>query len=110
MARRLITHDYREVFRGPANPGGVDFLFTPTTPTPAFRAGEKVDDPVSMYLADIFVCTANLAHLPALSVPIGRADGLPLGGQIIAPHFEEAGMIEVARHLERLFDATAEAR
>ncbi|MBI4502950.1 MAG: Asp-tRNA(Asn)/Glu-tRNA(Gln) amidotransferase subunit GatA [Gemmatimonadetes bacterium] len=110
VARRLITQDYQQVFRGPATPDGVDFLFTPTTPTPAFKAGEKVNDPVAMYHADVFVCTANLAHLPAVSVPIGRTSGLPIGGQILAPHFEEAGMLEVARHLERLVDATEEAR
>ncbi len=109
-ARRLITRDYEQVFASRTNPGGVDLLFTPTTPTPAFKAGEKVNDPVSMYLADIFVCTVNLAHLPAMSVPIGRAEGLPIGGQLIAPHFEESRMIEAARHLERLVDATGEVR
>ena len=110
IARRLITQDYHRVFRSPSNPGGVDLLFTPTTPTPAFKAGEKVDDPVSMYLADLFVCTANLAQVPAMSVPIGRSNGLPIGGQLIAPHFEEGRMIEAARHLERRADATEEAR
>jgi aspartyl-tRNA(Asn)/glutamyl-tRNA(Gln) amidotransferase subunit A len=109
-ARRLISQDYERVFRTAANPHGVDLLFTPTTPTTAFKAGEKSDDPVSMYLADIFVCTANLAQVPAISVPIGRSNGLPIGGQIIAPHFEEGRMIQAARHLERMVDATQEAR
>ena len=90
--------------------GGVDFLFTPTTPTTAFRAGEKTDDPVAMYLADIFVCPGSLAGLPALSLPIGRSDGLPVGGQIIAPPFEEVRMLAVAATLERQLDATAEVR
>ena len=109
-ARRQIAADYARIFRGPGNPAGVDLLFTPTTPGPAFKAGEKTDDPVSMYLADIFVCTANLAWLPAMSLPIGRTEGLPIGGQLIAPHFEEARMIEAAKHLERRVDATGEVR
>jgi aspartyl-tRNA(Asn)/glutamyl-tRNA(Gln) amidotransferase subunit A len=108
LARRLISQDYERLWRTPANPGGVDLLFTPTTPTTAFKAGEKSDNPVSMYLADIFVCTANLAQVPAISVPIGRSNGLPIGGQFIAPHFEEARMIDAARHLERRVHATQE--
>jgi len=88
----------------------VDFLFTPTTPTPAFKAGEKTDDPVAMYLADIFVCSANLTGLPAVSIPIGRFEGLPLGGQFMAPHFEDAQMLAHAATLERHLDATAEVR
>jgi aspartyl-tRNA(Asn)/glutamyl-tRNA(Gln) amidotransferase subunit A len=103
-ARALITRDYRNVFES------VDFLFTPTTPTTAFRAGEKTDDPVAMYLADIFVCTANLAQIPAMSLPIGRSEGLPIGGQLIGPHFGETGMLAVAKVLEGRIDATAEVR
>lgn len=101
--RSLIAADFAAVFAS-----GVDFLFSPTTPTPAFKAGEKTADPVAMYLADIFVCSANLAGLPALSLPVGRFEGLPLGGQLIAPHFEEAGMLAHAATLERHLDATAE--
>ena len=104
-ARLRIVEDFTSAFAG-----GVDFLFTPTTPTTAFRAGEKTDDPVAMYLADIFVCPGSLAGLPALSLPIGRSDGLPVGGQIIAPPFEEARMLAVAATLERQLDATAEVR
>ena len=59
--------------------GGVDLLLTPTTPTPAFKVGEKTDDPVAMYLADIFVCAVSLAGLPAMSLPVGRSEGLPVG-------------------------------
>jgi aspartyl-tRNA(Asn)/glutamyl-tRNA(Gln) amidotransferase subunit A len=76
-------------------------LFTPTTPTPAFRLGEKTDDPYAMYLSDVFTVTANLAGVPALSLPIGEADGLPLGGQLIADRWEEAKLVRVARLLER---------
>lgn len=94
-ARRLITSDFRTVFDG-----GVDALFTPTTPGPAFRLGEKVEDPVQMYLSDVFTVTANLAGIPGVSVPIGRVDGLPLGGQILAPWWGEETMFALARVLE----------
>lgn len=104
--RALITDDFNQVF----GKGGVDFLFTPTTPTPAFKAGEKSEDPVAMYLADIFVCAVSLAGLPAMSVPIGRDEGLPIGGQIIAPNFEEARMLALGALLERSVSATAEVR
>ncbi len=104
-ARRLIVDDFTTVFRS-----GVDFLFTPTTPTPAFRAGEKMADPVAMYLADVFVCPASLAGLPALSLPIGRDGGLPLGGQLMAPDGGDAAMLAVAALLEGAVDATAEVR
>ena len=102
--RALIAQDFRNVFDR-----GVDLLFTPTTPTPAFKAGEKVDDPVAMYLSDIFVCTANLAGLPAISLPIGRVKGLPIGGQFIGSPFLEDEMLEAAYVLERVVPATAEA-
>jgi aspartyl-tRNA(Asn)/glutamyl-tRNA(Gln) amidotransferase subunit A len=103
--RARIAEDFRQVFDA-----GVDLLFTPTTPTPAFRAGEKTGDPVAMYLADVFVCPANLAGLPAVSVPIGRSDGLPLGGQLIAPYFGDDRMLAAAGALEARLDAVAEVR
>lgn len=103
--RARIADDFQRVFDS-----GVDFLFTPTTPTPAFRAGEKTDDPVAMYLADIFVCPVSLAGLPGMSVPIGRTEGLPLGGHIIAPYFQDEGMLSMASVLESGLDATAEVR
>ncbi|MFQ6047574.1 MAG: Asp-tRNA(Asn)/Glu-tRNA(Gln) amidotransferase subunit GatA, partial [Gemmatimonadales bacterium] len=102
-ARALITRDFQRVFAQ-----GVDLLLTPTTPTTAFRAGEKLRDPVSMYLADVFVCPANLAWLPAISVPVGRFDGLPVGAQLVAAQFEEQRMIDAARLLERALDPSAE--
>jgi len=102
--RALIAQDFRTVFDR-----GVDLLFTPTTPTPAFKAGEKLADPVAMYVSDIFTVTANLAGLPAISLPIGRAKGLPLGGQFIGQAFVEDEMIEAAYALERVVPATDEA-
>ena len=104
QVRALIADDFRRAFTG------VDLLFTPTTPTPAFRAGEKTEDPVAMYLADIFVSAVSLAGLPALSLPIGRSGGLPLGGQIVAPFFEEARMLAAGAALEGVLDGSAEVR
>ena len=102
--RALIAQDFRNAFDR-----GVDLLFTPTTPSPAFKAGEKLADPVSMYLSDIFTVTANLAGLPAVSLPIGRVKGLPLGGQFIGQAFLEDEMLEAAYALERVVPATEEA-
>ncbi len=102
--RALIAQDFRNAFDR-----GVDLLFTPTTPTPAFKAGEKLADPVSMYLSDIFTVTANLAGLPALSLPIGRVKGLPIGGQFIGQAFLEDELLEAAYALERVVPATEEA-
>ena len=102
--RALIAQDFRNVFDR-----GVDLVFTPTTPTPAFKAGEKLADPVAMYMSDSFVVTANLAGLPAMSIPIGRIKGLPLGGQFIGQAFLEDEMIEAAYALERVVPASQEA-
>src|ERR1700694_1869556 len=102
--RALIAQDFRNVFDR-----GVDLLFTATTPTPAFKAGEKLADPVAMYVSDIFTVTANLAGLPAISVPIGRAKGLPIGGPLIGQAFLEDEMLEAAYAVERVVPATDEA-
>jgi aspartyl-tRNA(Asn)/glutamyl-tRNA(Gln) amidotransferase subunit A len=95
QVRALIAEDFASVFAG-----GVDVLFTPTAPSPAFGLG-AISDPYEMYLSDIFTATANLAGVPAMSQPIGRVDGLPIGGQVIAPHFGEAAMLAVGYALER---------
>jgi aspartyl-tRNA(Asn)/glutamyl-tRNA(Gln) amidotransferase subunit A len=92
--RALIARDFQSVFGN-----GIHALFTPTTPTTAFSIG-AVTDPYEMYLSDIFTVTANLAGVPAMSLPIGRVGGLPVGGQIIASHFAEATMFRVAYALE----------
>jgi len=102
--RALITQDFRNAFDR-----GVDLLFTPTVPSPAFKAGEKLADPIAMYMSDIFTVTANLAGLPAMSLPIGRIKGLPIGGQLIGQAFLEDEMIEAAYALERVVPATDEA-
>ena len=94
--RALIAAELRGVFAS-----GVDVLFTPTTPTPAFALGAKTADPYEMYLSDIFTVTANLAGVPALSLPIGTVDRLPIGGQLIGPHFAERRILAAAYALER---------
>ena len=104
--RALIAQDFQRAL----GPGGVDLLLTPTTPTPAFKAGEKTEDPVQMYLADIFVCAISLAGLPALSLPVGRDEGLPIGAQLIAGSFEEPRLLAVAEVLERMLPAVQEVR
>jgi aspartyl-tRNA(Asn)/glutamyl-tRNA(Gln) amidotransferase subunit A len=101
QVRTLIANDFRQVFSS-----GVDVLFTPTTPTPAFPIG-AISDPYEMYMSDIFTANANLAGVPAMSQPIGRVGGLPVGGQLMAAHFQEEKMFSVAYALERALGAGA---
>ncbi len=96
--RALINEDFRRAFRE------VDVLLGPTTPTPAFAIGAKVDDPITMYLNDIYTIGANLAGLPAMSVPCGLVGGLPVGLQIIGPHFAEAKILSVGHRYQRETD------
>jgi aspartyl-tRNA(Asn)/glutamyl-tRNA(Gln) amidotransferase subunit A len=105
QVRALIAQDFQQVFDA-----GIDLLLTPTTPTPAFKAGEKTEDPVAMYLADVFVCSMSLAGLPALSLPVGRSEGLPIGAQLVAPNFGEERLLAAAQVLERTIDPLAEVR
>jgi aspartyl-tRNA(Asn)/glutamyl-tRNA(Gln) amidotransferase subunit A len=93
--RRLITNDFARAF------AEVDVLMGPTSPTPAFELGAKVDDPITMYLNDIYTIGANLAGLPAMSVPCGFMSDLPVGLQIIGPHFAEAKLLNVADAYQR---------
>jgi aspartyl-tRNA(Asn)/glutamyl-tRNA(Gln) amidotransferase subunit A len=87
--RSLIKQDFEEAFRH------VDVLLTPATPTPAFKLGEKTDDPLTMYLSDIFTVGASLAGVPGLVVPVGdTGDGLPVGIQILGRHFDEATLMQ----------------
>ena len=86
-ARRLISADFNRAFEA------VDLVAGPTTPTPAFRLGEKVDDPITMYLNDIYTIGANLAGLPAVSAPCGLVAGLPVGLQLVGPAFGEARLL-----------------
>lgn len=95
-ARALIRRDFETVFRD------VDVLLTPTTPTPAFRHGEKAADPLSMYLSDIYTINVNLAGLPGLSLPCGFTDaGLPVGMQLVGKPFGEGDLLAVAHAYDR---------
>jgi aspartyl-tRNA(Asn)/glutamyl-tRNA(Gln) amidotransferase subunit A len=85
----------------------VDLIVTPTSPTPAFAIGEKVDDPLAMYLSDIFTAPINLAGLPALALPSGNDQGLPLSLQLIGRPFAEADLLRVGRAFERATGAPA---
>ena len=94
QVRQLISNDMAACF------AEVDVIAGPTTPTPAFRLGEKVDDPVQMYLNDIYTVSANLAGVPGISVPCGLVDGLPVGLQLIGPHFAEATVLNFAHQFQ----------
>lgn len=93
--RALIARDFEEAFTQ------VDAIVTPTTPTPAFKLGEKTDDPLAMYLADIYTVTASLAGIPGISVPCGQSkETLPIGLQVLGRHFDEATVLRVAHAVE----------
>ncbi len=96
--RKLITNDFQEAFRD------IDIILGPTTPAPAFNLGEKVKDPVSMYLCDIYTISVNLAGLPALSMPGGFVNNRPMGIQLIANYFEEGKLLNVAHQFQQLTD------
>ncbi|MEM7280196.1 MAG: Asp-tRNA(Asn)/Glu-tRNA(Gln) amidotransferase subunit GatA [Pseudomonadota bacterium] len=96
--RQLISQDFENAF------SDVDVLLGPTTPTPAFKIGEIVDDPVTMYLNDIFTIAVNLAGLPGMSIPCGFADGLPVGMQLIGNYFSEATLLRVAHQFQLATD------
>ena len=96
QVRALIKRDFDRAFTG------CDVILTPTTPTAAFRIGEKTDDPMQMYLSDIFTISANLAGIPGISVPCGfTSGGLPIGVQFLAGHFQEGRLIQIAGAFEK---------
>lgn len=97
--RTLIKEDFERAL----SVGGADLLVTPTMPFPAFKIGERIEDPLSLYMADVFTVPINLAGVPAISVPCGFADGLPIGLQIIGRHFDEVSVLRAAKAYE---DAT----
>jgi aspartyl-tRNA(Asn)/glutamyl-tRNA(Gln) amidotransferase subunit A len=94
--RALIARDFAQAF------AEVDAVIAPVSPFPAFKLGEKVDDPLAMYLSDIYTITGSLAGIPCMSVPCGTtAEGLPVGMQILARHFDETGMFRIAGAFEK---------
>jgi aspartyl-tRNA(Asn)/glutamyl-tRNA(Gln) amidotransferase subunit A len=98
QCRRLISNDFQKAFND------VDVIMGPTSPTTAFNLGEKSDDPVAMYLADIYTISTNLAGLPGMSIPAGFVNGLPVGLQIIGNYFDEARLLNVAHRYQQETD------
>ncbi len=96
QVRTLIMEDFKKAFEQ------CDVILTPVAPTPAFKIGEKVNDPLTMYLSDIFTLSANLAGIPGISLPCGfSSDGLPIGLQILGKHFDEERLLQVAYGFEQ---------
>ena len=94
-ARTLLARDFEQAF------AKVDAIVTPTSPTAAFKLGEKVDDPLAMYLADIFTVVADLVGIPGISVPCGETrQGLPIGLQVLGKHFDEGTILRLAHAYE----------
>ena len=96
--RRLISADFTRAFEQ------VDYILGPTTPSTAFKLGEKLDDQVAMYLQDIYTISVNLAGLPAISLPAGQSQGLPIGLQLIGRHLDEGGLLKVAHNFQQASD------
>jgi aspartyl-tRNA(Asn)/glutamyl-tRNA(Gln) amidotransferase subunit A len=98
QVRHLIADDFKKAFET------VDVIAGPTSPTPAFKLGDKTDDPITMYLNDIYTIGANLAGLPGISTPCGLVDGLPVGLHLVGPHFGEEALLRCAHNYEQLTD------
>ncbi len=98
QVRHLIADDFKRAFED------VDIIAGPTSPTPAFRLGDKTDDPITMYLNDIYTIGANLAGLPGMSVPCGFVGGLPVGLHLVAPHFGEEALLAAGHQYQLLTD------
>ena len=99
QVRTLIIEDFKKAFNT------CDVILSPVAPTPAFKIGEMADDPLTMYLSDIFTISANLAGIPGISVPCGfSSEGLPIGLQIMARHFDEGKLFKVAYNFEQATD------
>lgn len=95
QVRNMIKKEFEKAFEK------VDIIAMPTSPTPAFKIGEKTNDPLEMYLADIFTVFANLVGVPAISIPDGKVDNLPTGLQLVAPHLAEKNLFEVGKKFEK---------
>jgi aspartyl-tRNA(Asn)/glutamyl-tRNA(Gln) amidotransferase subunit A len=94
--RKLITNDFMNAYKE------CDFILAPTAPSAAFPIGEKEDDPIKMYLNDVFTVPASLAGIPGISIPFGKSkEGLPLGVQILSKHFDEQTIFNIASYLEK---------
>ena len=98
QVRQLIADDFRKAF------ADVDVIAGPTAPSPAFKLGDKVDDPIQMYLNDIYTIGANLAGLPAISIPCGFVEDLPVGLHLVGPHFAESTLLRCAHQYQHVTD------
>ena len=96
--RGMIVDSFKKVFKE------YNFLISPTSPITAFNKGEMIDDPLTMYQNDICTMPANIAGIPAISIPCGLSDGLPVGFQIMGPHFSDKSIISTANELENEMD------
>jgi aspartyl-tRNA(Asn)/glutamyl-tRNA(Gln) amidotransferase subunit A len=96
--RRLIRDDFQTAL------AEVDVIIGPTTPAPAFKLNELIDDPIAMYLSDIYTVSVNLAGLPALTIPAGNIDNLPIGMQIIGNYFKESQLLNIAHRFQQVTD------
>ena len=96
--RNLIAQDFRQAFEK------VDLILGPTTPDKAFKIGEKMNDPIAMYLSDVYTVSTNLAGLPAMSIPMGFKEGMPIGLQIIGNHFDEKDILKLSHLFQRETD------
>ena len=97
--RKLISNDFIDAYKE------CDLILTPTTPSPAFKIGEKEDDPIKMYLNDIFTVPASLAGLPGISIPYGKSsENLPLGIQLLGKHFDEQTILNASYFLEKNYE------
>ena len=96
--RKIISNEFEQAFKE------VDLILGPTAPDCAFKIGEKTNDPIAMYLSDVFTVSTNLAGLPAMSLPMGFKNNLPLGLQIIGNHFDEAKILSLAHHYQQITD------
>ena len=96
QVRRLIAQEFNKVFEE------VDFLITPTSPTFPFKIGEKINDPLSMYLSDIFTVGANIAGIPAINLPCGQAGNLPINMQIIGPYLSDFSLLNISKTIENI--------
>ncbi|MDP3142416.1 MAG: amidase, partial [Candidatus Omnitrophota bacterium] len=94
--RRLIKQDFDGAFKE------VDVIITPTSPTTAFKFGEKTQDPLSMYLADIYTVSVNLAGVPGISIPVANEQGLPVGLQLIGKNFDDVKLLKIAKIIETI--------
>ena len=103
QVRQLVSNDFSEAFKE------VDVIAGPTTPTTAFKGGEKSDDPTAMYLNDLFTVSANLSGLPGISMPCGMSEGLPVGLQLVAPAYEEARLLNMAHRYQQATDWHAQS-